>query len=315
MSYPVPPQPAPPPSPPAGPSTAHPVAQPLDYAWLTRPGRRWWRILLSLLLFAAIFVGWTIALTVVFVIIGVVAGWGPTWFAGNTVNLADLEMTPAFLLYNNLLLAGLIPATIVSTWVTQRLRPGFTHSVAGRFRWGLFGQLTLVLLPVWLVYIAINAVLSGSLFEAMEPDPQLVGFLVVIWLTTPLQCAGEEYAFRGWLLQNVGGLIPLRALAWAIPAVLSAVLFSIAHTSFDPWVLLELGIFATAVVIIIWRTGGIEGAIALHMLNNMIIMHYTLVKGGFDDAFITPESSGQIWDVLASLIGHGIAVAVVLWWA
>lgn len=307
MSFHAPPPQAPPPA-------APPLPRPVDYAWLTRPGRRWWRLLVSLLLFAAVWLVWTIALAVIFVVIGLLAGWDAGWFLDGLLDEADLRMTPGALLFNNLLLAGFIPATVVSTSVTQRIRPGFTHSVAGRFRWRLFGELTVVLLPVWLVYVGINAAVSGSLFSGAEPHPQLWAFLAVVWLTTPLQCAGEEYAFRGWLAQNIGGLIGMRALAWVVPTILSAGLFALLHGSPDPWVLAGLAIFATATMAMTWRSGGLEAAIALHMLNNMIIMHYTLIMGGFDSAFITEGSAGTPWDVVATLIGHAAALAVAWWW-
>lgn len=188
------------------------------------------------------------------------------------------------------------------------------HSIAGRFRWGLFGQLLLVILPVWLFYLLTATALAGGLSTQLEPHPQIWALLAVIWLTTALQCAGEEYAFRGWLLQNLGGLFGIRILAWAIPVALSAALFGLAHGSLDPWVLGSLMIFATSVGILTWRSGGLEAAIALHTLNNLLVMHLTLILGGFDDAFIGTDTSSTFPDVVAALIGHALAVAVVWWW-
>ena len=48
---------------------------------------------------------------------------------------------------------------------------------------------------------------------------------VVILLTTPLQAIGEEYLFRGYLLQAVGSLFGSRWVA----IVATATLFALAH--------------------------------------------------------------------------------------
>lgn len=287
---------------------------PVDYVGLTRPGRRWWRLPLSLALFAAVYVAQVLTLTVGFVVVGLLAGWQGDWFAAGLTDPEGMRMTPGTLLYLNLSLAALIPATVLSTRLAHRVRPGYVHSVAGRFRWGLFGRLLVVILPVWLGYVLTVSALAGGLFTRPEPHPQLWGFLVVIWLTTALQCAGEEYAFRGWLLQNVGGLLGIRVLAWVLPVVLSAVLFGLAHGSLDLWVLGSLMIFAAAAAVLTWRSGGLEAAVALHALNNMLVMHFTLVMGGFDASFIGTDTSSTFPDLVAGLLGHAVVVGLVWWW-
>lgn len=286
---------------------------PLDYAGLTRPGRRWWRLPVSLLVFAGVFVAAQVILAVVLAIFGVVVGWDPAWFVAGFLDPANLQMTPGTLLYTNLMLASLIPATMISTRLGQGIRWGYVHSVAGRFRWGLFGRLLLLLLPLWALLIGLSSVLSGSL-SRIDPHPELWAFLGVVWLTTMLQCAGEEYAFRGWLLQNLGGLFGIRILAWGLPLVVSAILFGLAHGSLDPWVLGSLMIMAVATALLTWRSGGLEAAVALHTLNNMLVYHVTLVWGGLDDAFVGTETTGVPLDLVVSLVGHGAAVALVWWW-
>lgn len=291
-----------------------PLPEPVDYVGVTRPGRRWWRLPLSLVLFAAIYAAAVLILTMGFAVVGVVAGWDPSWFMTGLIGDEGLSIGPGSLLYVNLSLAILIPAAMISTRVAQGTRWGFIHSVAGRFRWGLFGQLLLVILPVWLLYLLIVTALAGGLSTGPDLHPQLWGMLAVVWLTTGLQCAGEEYAFRGWLLQNVGGLFGVRILAWGIPVALSAILFGLAHGSMDPWILGSLMIFAAATGILTWRSGGLEAAIALHTLNNMLVMHLTLIMGGFDESFIGADTSSTFPDLVATLIGHAIVVAVVWWW-
>ena len=55
-------------------------------------------------------------------------------------------------------------------------------------------------------------------------------FLLVLVLLTPLQAAGEEYAFRGYLTQAFGGLFRRPWVAVAGPALL----FALAHGAQNP---------------------------------------------------------------------------------
>lgn len=286
-----------------------PARKPLDYAELTRPGRRWWRLPLGLLLFVSLLLVWAVLLGVVVAGYGLAQHGDPEWIFRE---LLGATVTPAMWLFNNLLLAGLIPITVLSTWLTQRIRPGYVHSVAGRFRWRWFGQITLLLLPLWIAVVAVGALLGPPV--VWDPDPRLVAFLIICWLTTPLQAAGEEYAFRGWILQNVGGLFTHRVVAWIVPTTISTVAFAVLHGSLDPWILIQLGGFAVSAAIMTWRTGGLEAAVSLHALNNLIVMHYALGTGGIDSSIVTPDSSGTWGDALFSLVSHALAVALVWWW-
>ncbi|NNG20441.1 hypothetical protein HJ590_12880 [Naumannella sp. ID2617S] len=89
-----------------------------------------------------------------------------------------------------------------ATALAQRLRRGFVHSVAGRFRWRWAGWVTLGLLPVFA--LSIGAVRWAN-FDGVDPHPQWQWLILACLLTTPLQSAGEEYAFRAWPVLNVGG--------------------------------------------------------------------------------------------------------------
>lgn len=284
-------------------------AKPLDYAELTRPGRRWWRLPVAVLVFALLLGMWAVVVSVGFIVFGFVVHGDPGWLA---TQVTGGVVGPSMLLFTNLMLGGLIPIGILSTWAAQRIHIGYTHSVAGRFRWGWFAQLMLLITPLWLIYVGISIALSPDV--DWGADPQIIAFLIIIWLTTPLQAAGEEYAFRGWILQNVGGLFTRRIVAWVIPTIISAMVFALMHMSLDPWVLIQLGTMAVAASVMTWRTGGLEAAIALHIVNNMVVMHFSLMSGGLDQSFVTPESSGT-WDGAAySLITYGAALALVWWW-
>ena len=109
----------------------------------------------------------------------------------------------------------------------------------------------------------------------------------------PAAVRGEEYAFRGWFLQNIGGLFANRIAAWVVPTVLSTGLFALLHGSLDPWILADLALFAIGVSVMTWRTGGLEAAVALHTCNNMLVLHFGLIIGGFEDSVIGPTPTGS----------------------
>lgn len=283
----------------------------LDYAAVVRgPGRAWWRMPLTLVLGVAVWVLCVVSVMVAFSLAGLLLG--RTWDWWLQAIFAE-TFGPVGFLVNNLFLASLVPSVVVANRIGQGIGWGFTHSVAGRWRWGLFGQIALLLLPLFLLYVGTSALLSPR--PQITPHPELLVMLVIVWLTTPLQCAGEEYGFRGWFLQNVGGLFANRIAAWVVPTVLSTGLFALLHGSPDPWILADLAVFAIGVSVMTWRTGGLEAAVALHTLNNMVVMHLGLLLGGFDDSIVGPDTTGSPVAVVFTLIVQGAAVTLVWWWA
>lgn len=284
----------------------------LDYAALTLPGRRWWRPIVSALAFFGVFVVCQTVIAAGLAAYGVVAHSDAT-LVFHEATAVPLRITPAVLLMTNLVLASLIPSTIVAARIGQGLRPGFVHSVLGRFRWKLAAQLTVLLLPVFVVLLALRAWASGEFGAAVEPH--VLAFLVIIWLTTPLQCAGEEYAFRSWFLQNIGGLFRNPVARWVVPIVPSSLLFAFIHGSLDAYVLADLAVFAAGAAIIVWITGGMEGAVVMHSLNNLLVMHLTLFFGGFQNAFVGVDTTGDLVSVLFTLVSQILFVGIAWWWA
>ena len=196
--------------------------------------------------------------------------------------------------------------------IVHRMKIGYSTSVAGRVRWGWMVRCMLVLLPLWVIYLGLGQVL----FPPQSPRPeQWLAFLIIVLLTTPLQCAAEEYAFRGWILQNVGTWIRPPVVAIVISTVLSAVTFALAHSSLDPFVLADIGLFAVVAVFLTWRTGGLEAAIAMHTVNNVLIFVSIVIFGGWAEALVGPETTGSVITLGLSVVVDAIAVTLILWQA
>ena len=285
-----------------------PDDEPRSYVHQMRTaGYRWWRPFLALGAGIATWFVLAMALSIAWFVLD------PSLLESGS-STADIDPAdPVTMLISNLTLAALIPATLVATRVGHWRPMGKVWSITGRMRWGWTLRCTLVTTLVWGGYLAAAWLLSG---EAPTARPEHWGWLVLIAIfTTPLQAAGEEVAFRGGLLQGVGAWIRHPAVALVVGTLLSTALFALAHGSMDPWVLLDLGGMAAACCYLTWRTGGLEAAIVLHVVNNMVIIIGLTVLGGIQDAYVTEETTSTAGTAGLSVFATAIMTAILLWLA
>jgi membrane protease YdiL (CAAX protease family) len=303
---------------------------PREYPQALRgPGHRWWRPLLGLVAVIActvLLVGAMLLYALAFVVAEALGTQLP-----DPSNLTDAWfVSPAGLLVTNLGLALGIPIALVATWAQAR-RGGLVSSVLGRVRWrlllGALGLALLLLVPLTfagdllLTQLDLPADGAGSDGGAAGEDPwwpftPASGWLAlaaVVLLTTPLQAAGEEYFFRGWLTQWTGSMLRWRWLAIALPAVLTAFLFALAHGSQSPWLFADRLVFGLVASLLVWRTGGLECAVALHVANNLLAFGLAIAYDGLEDSLLITEIAPA--EGAVSITGTIITTAVLLWWA
>jgi membrane protease YdiL (CAAX protease family) len=167
----------------------------------------------------------------------------------------------------NLGLATLIPITWGLMAVIHQMKPRWLSSVQPRMRWRyFFGSLLIAL-------VVLNGVmLLSTIAKPLSINPQsgFWAFLVVIVLTSPLQAAAEEIFFRGYLLQAFGSMV---SHAW-FGVVLSSVLFALLHGTQNWALFADRLIFGLLAGFLVWRTGGLEAAIAAHVINNVFAYLY-----------------------------------------
>ncbi|MEU8183007.1 CPBP family intramembrane glutamic endopeptidase [Micromonospora sp. NPDC049047] len=257
-------------------STAPPGS---PYHRLGRTDRhRWWRPLVATVALAAS------ALVVVCLLFGVAAA-----VAELTDRPFDADGLPTFgpIPDAALLLASLallLPLLLGAAWLIQRRPAGTLSSVLGRLRWGWLGRCLLVATPLVVVMLFGADLLLGltddsSMFDPAEMWvgwPEFAAGLLMVVLLVPFQAAAEEYAFRGWLLQAVGAHLrsPWPAIA------LQAVLFAAAHGWGTGWGFLDLTFMGVLFGWLTVRTGGLEAAIALHVVNNLTGFALAAAFGG-----------------------------------
>jgi membrane protease YdiL (CAAX protease family) len=323
-------------TPDAAPSSAALIHSPREYPQALRgPRHRWWRPLLGLAAVAActvLLIGAMLLYALVFVVAAAVGVQLP-----DPSSISDAWfVSPAGLLVTNLGLALGIPLALVATWA-QAQRAGLVSSVLGRVRWRLLlggiGVALLLLVPLTLAgdllltQLGLTVDAGTGSAPGAEPGPgaddsgwwpltpayNWLPLAAVMLLTTPLQAAGEEYFFRGWLSQWIGSLLRWRWLAIAVPALVTAFLFALAHGSQSPWLFGDRFAFGLIASILVWRTGGLEIAVALHAANNLLAFGLAIAYDGLEESLLITEVLPA--EGAASIIVTVITAVVLLWWA
>ena len=274
-----------------------------------RPG--WWRPVVGIV---SLVVGAGL-LAPALVSLPFVVGLAATGHGGSSIErMLDLDdPTPLGLAYLNLALAAAIPLTWLIIRVLHGLRPRWLASVLPRLRWRyLFFCVGLALLAL-IATIAVSALLPAQdtgtpvTGEVNDFTSTTRDFLLVVLFLTPLQAAGEEYAFRGYLTQAFGGLF-----RHPVPAVVApAILFALAHglgqsvpIFFDR---LAFGLVAGTLVIL---TGGLEAGIAMHVLNNWLAFGLALAFGDMGSS-LNP-TGGSWWAIPVTLTQSLVYLALAL---
>jgi membrane protease YdiL (CAAX protease family) len=272
---------------------------------------RWWRPLVGLLL---ILVGYALTATVVLLVemIGfAAAGVGMDELLDASVLMEFTD--PVALLFLNLSLAVAIPCVWAGWAAAHGTRVGWSSSVLGRLRWRLVVPYTRLALLTLGIGIGVS-VLVSLLFTDEEmgsgPDSTFVWLLLVVLLTTPLQSAAEEYLCRGYLSQAIAGWIRHPAVGAIVAGLVSALVFSALHGAQDTVTFLDRFAFGLAASAVVWLTGGLEAAIVLHAVNNVIIF---VLAGALGDEPATEAYPGGIGVLflLLSLLSMGAYVALV----
>lgn len=167
---------------------------------------------------------------------------------------------------------------------------------------------------VWFVLYAAAAFLPG-LFHPQtlryQPDLQrLLPFALVALVMTPLQVAGEELAFRGYLLQGLGHLTRRPYLLCAF----SGVIFMLPHLAnpemtYGPLPLaLSYGGIGFFLALITLRDNRLELALGAHTGNNLfcgIVAHSEVSALPTPALFLASEV--RPWEDLVGLIGIAVA--------
>jgi len=210
-------------------------------------------------------------------------------------------------------IASFIVLAMLSMRYIHRQSPKWLASVQPGMRWRF---LLIVAVVAAVVFNVSYWATSGRTDFHWAPMPHAWLYLVIIVLVGPLQAAGEEYFFRGYMQQLIGGVLAQR---WVVVLV-SAVLFTAVHGTQNLPLLLDRFVFGALLGALVVLTGGLEAGIAMHAVNNIFAFGYPTLSGTLMDAraisTVTWGMAGVniaayvVIAALAYLIGRAMKVAV-----
>jgi membrane protease YdiL (CAAX protease family) len=302
--------------PPRLPLPPFPHPEPREYQQMLRTWTfSWWKPIVGILM---LLVGMMVVAPLVLLpvlIIGVMVEGGPFWESFAEAGTFS-DVGPAALLYLNLSLGALILVCWGIMRVLHQMRPRWLTSVVPKMRWRFFlvclGLSVLALIAMMVVDALLPGTQSADLGgEVNAFTGTTVALAVIVLLTTPLQAAGEEYAFRGYLMQAVGSIFPpgnlwlSRSLALVVPAVL----FALAHGVQNFPLFFDRFMFGLIAGWLVMRTGGLEAGIAMHILNNFLAFGFALL---FSDLTETLNVSEVGWSNIPLTLAQSLTYAALV---
>ncbi|MDP9792508.1 membrane protease YdiL (CAAX protease family) [Catenuloplanes nepalensis] len=179
-----------------------------------------------------------------------------------------------------------LPVVLLAARRIERRRPGNVSSVAGWLRWpwlglclgaALLSQVVFVgtlMVLVWGFPSGIPAGAETPLPERQEPWAQVLTGGLIILTVTVFQCAAEEYLTRGWLLQTIRVPSPWPAI------IFQAVAWTALHGSGPGPGSAGLLVYGLMLGWLTVHTGGLEAAIAKHVVHNGTAISLQILVGG-----------------------------------
>ncbi len=240
-------------------------------------------------------------------------------FAASVVDseiLGRSGFTPLQQAAGALSLGLLIPYCMLIQRVLYKVPFRSLHSVAGRFRFGVFGRALLAFGPVVLIGMTLLMLVAPGPENPQVPwtTVDLVSYFVIGMILTPLAAAGEEYGFRGLMFRVVGGWTRSARVGAVIGIIIPTVFFSLLHGSLDPYILASYFVLFGSLAIVTWRTGGLETAVVLHAVYNLTAL--VLATTLHADIGAELNNRGEVAGSIGNLVPSAalILVTVAVWW-
>jgi len=267
-----------------------------------------WRGIVAIVLLV---VGYFISSTF-FGLIAIVIDLSTGAMTQNDLLSGTVAFTPAVMLFNNLGLASLIPISmLIQRWLFG-VRFRTLWSVAGRIRWAWMARLAIVIVPAWLLYIALSFALEPA--GEVRIDASVIALIVIVVLTTPLQAAGEEIGARGLIQRSAGSWFTNPALSFVVSTLLSGGLFCVAHAAGDPWLIAYYFLFGASMSVAARFSGGLEAPMLIHATNNVLIFIPAVLFGQLDEGIDRSEGAGGPFMLLPMAMCLA-AAGFTAWWA
>jgi membrane protease YdiL (CAAX protease family) len=298
----------------------YPHPEPRPYHLLLRTWNyRWWKPVVGILVLVVTMILVAPVVLLPVLALGVWAEGGD--FLDKFQKAATLQtVDPAALLYLNLVLGSMTLVCWGIVRVVHRMRPRWLMSVRPKIRWRLFWACV----PAAVVALGLQLALAPLLPGADEGGSQglnhftlsSLAIAIIVVFTTPLQAMGEEYVFRGYIMQAVGALIGVhesrvgQACAKYGAVLATAVTFAFAHGAQNFPLFFDRFMFGFIAALLVIRTGGLEAGIAMHVLNNFLAFGAALAFGDLTSTLTVSHVSW--WNIVLTLVQSGSYYGLVL---
>jgi membrane protease YdiL (CAAX protease family) len=288
-------------APPPKPLIWYPHEEPEPYHRVLRVrDYRPWRPMVGLLVLVVLALG-VLPILALVVPIGwaIAGGHQATYYLDH---LSDKTVTTPVLAYTNVVLGGLAIAAWTTIRTVHRMRPRWLSSVVPGLRWRWLGVCAGMALGILFVQALAAVVFSNdsTAADAASSTRTQVTLAFVVLLTTPLQAAGEEYFFRGYVNQAIGAYFrsPLPAM------VATSLLFALAHGTQNAPLFVDRLSFGLVAAFVVWRTGGLEAGIAWHVVNNLVVLLYAVATHTMSSTLLISQVSwgAAVLDVAVLLV-------------
>lgn len=284
------------------------VVAPDYHHGLHRAGTRRWKGVVAIVVLLVGYLGLSVVLSLAAMYVDVALG--------NTsmedFRTGSMKVTPLMLLAVNLTAAALVPLSMLLQRWLFGVRGATLSSVRGMFRWSVLARTATIVVPLWLVYVGISMMVGVPGQPTSFSLDVSVPLLLVVLLTTWAQAAGEEYGFRGLITRSVGSWFVRPRTAFVVATVVANLLFMVAHFATDPWLIAYYFVFGVACSVVTWKTGGLEGGIVIHAVNNVFLfLTVALFMGGEVDM---DRSVGAGGPIMLLPMGMMVLIAVLLSW-
>ncbi|OUZ12489.1 hypothetical protein BHE97_01925 [Aeromicrobium sp. PE09-221] len=215
-------------------------------------------------------------------------------------------LDPGIFVFAMLSIIAMVPSVWSAAAIVWHRHARYLLSVEGRLRWGWLARCAVIAVVVLGVTIGGAVALDAS---SGPPTYEFTGrsalMLVLILLLVPLQSAAEEYAFRGFGLQLIGSWVKSPVL----PLLVTTLVFAAGHI-YEFWGLVDVAVFGLTAGWLTIRTGGLEAAIAVHVVNNVLL--FALGAVGLVDPTGEQGDLGPV-DVLPTVVAMAVIIALVEW--
>lgn len=253
---------------------------------------KWYKPILTIAVTLIIYIIFQIILTTIFVII-----FGESLFTNMNMGYESMNYADAGNIYGFLIIFLFIPSIYIASKIVKD-RPFSSYSSSrGGWDWKIFAKSLIVAFAVIGIISVLDLAIEGG---GIGANKLTAGAFIIFVIVIPLQCIGEEYFFRGLIMQTLGSWIKVPVAALIIQTFFFAAVHPYNITGVVT-VLIE-GIILGFVA---WKTNGLEANSALHTVNNIVTQFVALLG-------ISEVTTAVSYSSMAMGIGTQLAAAAVI---